>query len=376
MTRARKSQLKKLFRKRRVIVTVLLVGSALLSTAILFMSGRGDVTLAQDLLLSGKRPSVPNIDRALLDLDVIRERLNTMQLNSSLVTVKPSSDLPLDLSRTWNETRIIYNRVDKSGSRSLLYTFRRLRVENGFIHNQSRIYLKPNLTLSEQRDLVAEVQSLRPPFIFDRHLHYVDFNIFGARAPSWINLIREPLPRLISRYYFKRYGDEFQQGPRMGFNGTEEDINQSFDDCVLLDKHECSEEGGFLVVPYFCGQEPACQKPSRWALEKAKQNVVEKFAFVGILEDFNSTLIVLEKMFPQFFKGLYRTYKHVKYKVFRYRSSTKTETSSVAMAIMRSRLGLEYEFYEFVRDRLEIIKKQLNISFTEPNQKKKGPRSK
>ncbi|XP_077992586.1 uronyl 2-sulfotransferase-like [Glandiceps talaboti] len=357
----RTSCFRKLFKKRRVVILLLLLVCLILSTAILFTTGKGHVNLRKDILFSLKKSPVRKIDGTLLDIDLVLENVNNKKVNISSGFLSPSTGLPLNLSRTWNETRVIYNRVDKSGSRSLLYTFRRLRDVNGFIHNQSTEWLKPNLTLQEQRDFVTEILSLTSPFIYDRHVHYMDFEMFGVSAPSWINMIREPLPRLVSRYYFKRYGDEFRSGPRMGFNGTEEDVNRSFDDCVLSDHPECSVEGGFLIIPYFCGHEPACQKPSRWALERAQMNVLEKFAFVGVLEDFNSTLIILERMFPQFFSGMFRTYKHVKHKFIKYRSSTKIETSSIALTIMKSRLSLEYEFYNFVKERLELIKQQLGI---------------
>ncbi|XP_070579118.1 uronyl 2-sulfotransferase-like [Ptychodera flava] len=342
---------KKLLRGRRVVVTASSLFLFLL-LSILSKSGKIDVS-KNVIIICSKLTSILYNNHTFRQINVTGENLNS---------VNPGSSLPFDLRRTLSETRIIYNRVDKSGSRSLMNAYKQLCTVNGFSGNSSRIFLKRTLTLSEQRDLVAEIQSLKPPFIFDRHVYYIDFSTFGVRAPSWINLIREPVPHLASRYYYKRFGDKLEPGPRMGFNGTIEEFNQSFEDCVLLNKHECSVEGGFIIIPYFCGHEPACHVPSRWALERAKRNVIVKYAFVGILEDFDSTLLVLEKIFPQFFTGLHLVYKQVKDNAIMYKSSNKIETHSNAKAVMKTRLSLEYEFYEFVRDRLEMIKKQLNIS--------------
>lgn len=42
----------------------------------------------------------------------------------------------------------------------------------------------------------------------------------------------------------------------------------------------------------------------RWALERAKSNVERYFSVVGILEELNSTLAVLERQLPYFFTGV------------------------------------------------------------------------
>ena len=48
--------------------------------------------------------------------------------------------------------------------------------------------------------------------------------------------------------------------------------------------------------------------PSRWALERAKKNV-EKYAVVGVLEEYDDFIKVLEKLLPSFFKGAYKISK-------------------------------------------------------------------
>lgn len=57
-----------------------------------------------------------------------------------------------------------------------------------------------------------------------------------------------------------------------------------------------------LILMYFI------RFPSRWALERAKKNV-EKYAVVGILEEYDDFIKVLEKLLPNFFKGAYQESK-------------------------------------------------------------------
>lgn len=47
---------------------------------------------------------------------------------------------------------------------------------------------------------------------------------------------------------------------------------------------------------------------SQEALDKARRNVEENYAVVGILEDLNTTFAVLEHYVPRFFKGINNIY--------------------------------------------------------------------
>lgn len=59
-----------------------------------------------------------------------------------------------------------------------------------------------------------------------------------------------------------------------------------------------------LYEPYNCAR----VLNDRWALERAKSNVERYFPVVGILEELNSTLVVLEKKLPYFFAGVQEIY--------------------------------------------------------------------
>ncbi|XP_078698067.1 uncharacterized protein LOC144925793 isoform X1 [Branchiostoma floridae x Branchiostoma belcheri] len=284
--------------------------------------------------------------------------------------------------------RLVYNRVGKCGSRSLITILSVLSNVNGFNFAKDNFvkHWQTRFPLPEQIALVQHVDQIQPPFFYNRHFHYIDFTRFGARQPVYINMIRDPFDRLVSSYYFKRYGDG--RSDDRGGHLKEEDKLRSFDACVLEEQVECTR-GLHYIIPFFCGQRPGCRiahpeppggedrflytadtsrEPSRWALEKAKDNVLDKFLVVGILEEFNDTLRVFEHLLPNFFKGAMSVWENPPQWVRQLYNSSKTAKKPTPSPLIRDRfrrrMKLEYEFYYFVRDIFHNLKNKLGIPST------------
>lgn len=51
------------------------------------------------------------------------------------------------------------------------------------------------------------------------------------------------------------------------------------------------------------------REPGVWALERAKQNVLENFLLVGILEELEDVLLLLERLLPHYFSDVLSIYK-------------------------------------------------------------------
>lgn len=50
------------------------------------------------------------------------------------------------------------------------------------------------------------------------------------------------------------------------------------------------------------------REPGVWALERAKQNVMENFLLVGILEELEDVLLLLERLLPHYFSNVLSIY--------------------------------------------------------------------
>ena len=123
------------------------------------------------------------------------------------VLLSASDELNLELINSANTTRaLIYNRVSKCASTTMLELIRRLSRRNGFHHAHSTVYNKRHLNSTEQEQLVAKVMKLskrKKPYLFDRHVHMLNFTEFGYPQPTYINIVRDPVERFVSAYYYQ-----------------------------------------------------------------------------------------------------------------------------------------------------------------------------
>ena len=80
-------------------------------------------------------------------------------------------------------------------------------------------------------------------------------------------MIRDPIARFESFYYFSRFGNNLGGGGHAKL--TEERRMESIDECVSKRRPECKNPW-WQIVPYICGHHPACSKRSQEAVDIAK----------------------------------------------------------------------------------------------------------
>ena len=197
------------------------------------------------------------------------------------------------------------------------------------------------------------------PAIYHGHFAYIDFDRLGVnKKPIYINLIRAPLERLVSYYYFLRYGDDYRVNKirsRMGDKMT-------FDECVSRKMPDCDPKKLWLQVPWFCGSFKKCWEPgSKWALEQAKHNLVHKYFLVGLTDELEAFIRLLEIGLPRFFAGASEFFagsgasRHIR------KTKYKEQPSQETLRVMRESKvwKVEHEFYEFAAAHFQWLKREM-----------------
>jgi len=159
-------------------------------------------------------------------------------------------------------------------------------------------------------------------YLLLKHHHWLNMTQIGLEDATYINVVRDPVARFSSRYYFNRFGWGLSSGARRQTWKNEADINQTLDECVGKGS-ECEEVTDALqvMVQYFCGTDNECGtkengekeipgevKHTDWiktakATERAKVNIIKNYYMIGVLEHFDETLDLFDKMLPEFFGG-------------------------------------------------------------------------
>ena len=132
---------------------------------------------------------------------------------------------------------IIYNRVGKCGSRTVLSIIKsefHSRLSNEIVewtnnsftfmdktskkyirfYSDSKSTLGTSLTLSEELDIISKTTNETFPAFYARHMNFINYQqINSSLVPVYINLVRYPPDRFVSHFYYRRNGDNRSQKP-------------------------------------------------------------------------------------------------------------------------------------------------------------------
>jgi hypothetical protein len=87
-------------------------------------------------------------------------------------------------------------------------------------------------------DLKAATASA--PVVILKHHLFTNFSTYGLEEPTWINVVRDPVDRFVSAYFFRRFGFSRRTGARNEkVKNGEFDIDMDIDDCIQSGAKEC-----------------------------------------------------------------------------------------------------------------------------------------
>ncbi|XP_063584663.1 uncharacterized protein LOC134762223 [Penaeus indicus] len=115
--------------------------------------------------------------------------------------------VPSSKNVTMPETRlVIFSAVPKCGSSTTARLFKTLSSLNRFTAMVPQIRIQPRLA-EQQREILLKnlmTHALKVPVAYVRHLFYMDNIKLGFPQISWVAIVRDPVERLISQFYYIR----------------------------------------------------------------------------------------------------------------------------------------------------------------------------
>ncbi|KAJ8713554.1 hypothetical protein PYW07_013924 [Mythimna separata] len=265
---------------------------------------------------------------------------------------------------------LFFNRVPKVGSQTFMELLHRLAFKNQFSFHRDPVQRVETIRLApaDQAALAGLVSAYDPPASYIKHVCYTNFTRLGFPSPIYVNVVRDPVERVISWYYYVRapwyYVERKRAFPDLPLPDPAW-LKKDFETCVLSGDRECRYVEGQThegigdhrrQTLFFCGHEQQCTPfNSVEALQRAKRVVEEQYAVVGVLEDMNSTLTALERYVPRFFRGALKLYwEEVNTFARINRNNYKPPVSEEVKNIVRANFTREIEFYEFCKQRLHM----------------------
>jgi len=299
------------------------------------------------------------------------------QLYSWEISKEPLDPLKLNNTRKAQKEILFFNRVPKVGSQTTMELMRALALKNNFHYHKDRTQKVETikLTNNEEKWLSHLINYFSTPSVYVKHVCFVDFQRFNISMPIYVNMVRDPIERVISWYYYVRAPWYFVERKRAFPDLPLPNPNwlrKDFESCVSNHDPECRyipglKHDGFgdhrRQTMFFCGHRDDCTGfNTEIAMRRAMHNVESHYAVVGVLEDLNKTLTVLEHYVPRFFKGALNTYwneVHMFSKINR--NIYKPPVSEATKELVRRNFTHEIEFFEFCKQRLHKQYMALNL---------------
>ncbi|KAJ8020761.1 Heparan sulfate 2-O-sulfotransferase 1 [Holothuria leucospilota] len=269
---------------------------------------------------------------------------------------------------------ILFHALPKCGSRTFLTLAEWSEdYRNGLMTIDTSLYTLPAAPSNMSREifmrdfLTRYLEKIPKKYIFlYTHARFVDLRKHEWRM-RYVSIIRDPLSRLVSWYYYLRNRDGTNlTRSEMQWRSKLKDLpNETFDQCVQNSGNDCMAK--FLSISttsFFCGYDSKCSADGNFALARAKENVVRHFDVVGIMEDYSSFVQVVESLISPTFSGAVNNYARFQQGTS-YVSNMKTQgkilPSKETRQIMIEKLSYDYKFYNFVKTRFYQQKRALGI---------------
>lgn len=245
---------------------------------------------------------------------------------------------------------LLYNRVPKAGSSSMTSLINKLSSKHKF--KMLGWFDLPSHDFDAVQAAVQEALAKGEKTVIAQHFHFPEII---HEDVAYINVLREPVARCTSQYYYLRYGDRREEDRKKVLDKYG---NLTIDECIDSgNQATCFNCDGWKQSLFFCGPDGGdCRDFSPTKVLARAKEVIDSHYVVGIIEDFEGTVAVMEKLFPTFFGGGLELMKKVKPQRVTQGSSSYVPPSNSSIPAIKSLLKQDEELYAYVKKNLDAYK--------------------
>ena len=307
-------------------------------------------------------------NEALIDVQDLPE-LHDIRLEQEQNWVSPTNQLNLGTNNrtdTNDAPLVIYNRVPKTGSSTMQLLLRKAKNDL-FAHvGVSKWWHRAN-SKAEEEEIVKEWKEIRNATVWNKHMYFIDTSRYDLEfKANWINMVRNPIDRYISEFYFLRKPSRWA---KLADRPSQDWFDLDLNECLETNDPNCDLNVNYLTeqqLTYFCGSAPECRTlGSVKALQRAKYNTEKFYSVVGVTEHWRISLLLLEQYLPKYFTGLFKLYGRQERLGKGHDNKTyKEDLTPSNRKILEKKLKMDMEFYEFVLQRLfnQAVKTGISVA--------------
>ena len=222
-------------------------------------------------------------------------------------------------------------------------------LETSFLFKQNVSYQKAN-TVQMEKQFVSKCNQI-DNIIWEKHMYFIDIETYDSNLKvNWINQVRDPIERFISRYYYhRRVPKRFVNVKNLPPNQL---LNQDLNECLTLNEPNCTLDPEYLTemqLTYFCGSAPECRTlGNKNALQKAKYNAEKYYSVIGVLEELQLSMKLMELYLPKYFQN----FANLTETSHKSKEPHKNQLDPDNLRKLENWLNIDIEFYTFVVQRL------------------------
>ena len=130
---------------------------------------------------------------------------------------------------------LIYNKIEKASSTTVASYMFKFAAQNNFTHKHNpfgRYYMTEDMN-TERKFLKHHYGYPKKPFSTDQHIVFVnaveDYGFEEHERPNWINVVRPPIERLVSLFYFFK---EKKESPKQALIKVLKDLTGKSDNQI------------------------------------------------------------------------------------------------------------------------------------------------